>query len=303
MARLVWDQISEHFYETGVDRCVMYPQSSAGTYPKGYAWNGFSKVSESPSGAEATAIYANNKKYLNLISVEEYGGTLEAYTYPDEFAECDGSKKVAEGLYAGQQTRKAFGLCYRTILGNDTERDEYGYKLHIVYNALVSPSSKEHSTVNDSPEAVNMSWEFKSTAVEVEGMRPVCTLEIDSTKTDPVKLAALEAVLYGSENADASLPLPAEVIAILGGSATPSIRLNTSALNLVVGGSETLVATTVPADAVVVWSTRDGDTATVANGVVSAVAAGDTVIEATITVDNVEYVATCTVIVTAAPTP
>lgn len=300
MARLIWDQISEHFYETGVDRGVMYPQSSSGTYPMGHAWNGLSKVSESPSGAEATAVYANNKKYLNLVSAEEYGGTIEAYTYPDAFAECDGSKKVADGLYAGQQTRKAFGFCYRTILGNDTELDDYGYKLHLVYNALVSPSSKEHSTVNDSPEAVNMSWEFKTTALEVEGIRPVSTFEVDSTKTDPVKLAALEDILYGTENTDPRLPLPAEVISILGGSVTPGIRLNTSVVTIPEDGTATLVATTVPSDAVVTWSTRDGDVATVADGVVTGVAAGDTVIEATITVDNVDYVATCTVIVTAA---
>lgn len=299
MAKLVWDQISEKLYETGVEKGVIYPISSTGTYPAGYAWNGLTKVSESPSGAEATPIYANNKKYINMISNEEFGGTIEAYTYPDEFMECDGSKQAANGLYLGQQTRKAFGLCYKTLLGNDTDMNDYGYKLHIVYNALVSPSSKEFSTVNDSPEAITFSWEFNTTAVEVEGFKPISTLVIDSTKTDPDKLAALEDILYGTNSTDASLPSPNEIIALLGGAATPSVLLNTHGTIVNEGDTVTLVATTVPASETVTWSTSDGDYATVANGVVNGVAAGSAIITASITVDGVEYTDTCTVVVKA----
>ena len=299
MAKLVWDQTSEKLYETGVEKGVLYPQSSAGTYPKGVAWNGLSKVSESPSGAEATAVYANNRKYLNMISAEEFGGTIEAYTYPDEWMDCDGSKEVAPGVYLGQQNRKPFGFCYRTILGNDTDLNDYGYKLHIVYNALAAPSSKEYSTVNDSPEAMTLSWEFKTTPVEVEGSKPTATIVIDSTKTDADKLATLEAILYGSTSEDARLPLPEEVIAILGGTATPSVLLNTHGTSVDEGSDVTLTATTVPASQTVTWSTSNGDTATVANGVVSGVAAGNAIITAAITVDGVTYTDTCTVVVKA----
>ena len=300
MAKLVWDQISEKLYETGVEKGVLYPQSSGGTYPAGYAWNGLSKVSESPSGAEATAIYANNKKYLNMISAEEFGGTIEAYTYPDEFMECDGSKQGATGLYLGQQSRKAFGLCYKTLLGNDTDGNDYGYKLHIIYNAIASPSSKEYSTVNDSPEAMTLSWEFKTTAVDVEGFKPVCTLVIDSTKADADKLATLENILYGTSNTEARLPMPEEIIAILGGSATPSVLLNTHGITVEENATVTLTATTVPSGETVTWSTSDGDYATVANGVVTGVAVGSAIITASITVDGVTYTDTCTVVVKAA---
>lgn len=301
MAKLVWDQISEKKYETGVEKGVLYPQSSAGLYPLGVAWNGLSKVSESPSGAEATAVYADNKKYLNLISAEEFGGTIEAYMYPDEFMECDGSKQAANGLYIGQQNRKAFGFCYKTILGNDTEMNDYGYKLHLVYNALVSPSSRDYSTVNDSPEAMNLSWEFKTTPIDVEGYKPTSTLVIDSTKTDAAKLAQLEDILYGTANTDPRLPLPAEVISILGGEATPSVNLNTHATTVEEEATVTLTADTVPSDATVTWSSTDTEVATVANGVVTGVAAGNTTIRAAITVSGVTYDDTCTVVVTAAP--
>lgn len=300
MAKLVWDQISEKLYETGVEKGVLYPISSSGNYPAGYAWNGLSKISESPSGAEATAIYANNKKYLNMISAEEFGGTIEAYTYPDEFMECDGSKQGANGLYMGQQTRKAFGLCYKTLLGNDTDGNDYGYKLHFVYNAIVSPSSKEYSTVNDSPEAMTLSWEFKTTAIDVAGFKPVSTLVVDSTKTDPDKLAALEDILYGTSNSDPRLPLPDEIISILGGSATPSVLLNTHGITVEEDSTVTLTATTVPSGETVTWSTSDGDYATVANGVVTGVAVGSAIITASITVDSVTYTDTCTVVVKAA---
>lgn len=215
MSKLVWDNAGERLYETGVQKGVLYVQGENGTYPKGVAWNGLSSVSENPSGAEATAIYADDIKYLNLMSAEEYGATIEAYMYPDEFAECDGSVAVTEGVYIGQQTRKAFGFCYRSTIGNDTKGNDYGYKLHLVYNALAAPSEKTYSSINDSPEVDPMSWEISTTPVPVTGHKPTATLTIDSTKVDATKLAALEAILYGTEEQEARLPLPDEVIATL----------------------------------------------------------------------------------------
>lgn len=215
MSKLVWDQIGERYYETGVKQAVLYPQV-AGAYPKGVAWNGITAVTESPSGAEASPLYADDIKYLNLISNEEFGGTIEAYTYPDEFAVCDGSAAVVEGVYLGQQKRTAFGLCYRTVLGNDTDNNDYGYKLHIIYGALAAPSEKAYATINDSPEAITFSWEFTTTPVNVTGFKPTASITIDSTKVDKDKLAALEAVLYGSESEEAKLPLPDEIAQIMG---------------------------------------------------------------------------------------
>lgn len=215
MAKLVWDKTGERLYETGVKQGVLYPQAAGGTYPKGVAWNGLTNVTESPSGAEATALYADDIKYLNLLSTEEFGGTIEAYTYPDEFAECDGSASLAEGVYIGQQNRKTFGLCYRTTLGNDVDTNGYGYKLHLVYGAVAAPSEKAYATINDSPEAITFSWEFNTTPVNVTGHKPTATLTIDSTKVDPEKLAALEAILYGDAEAEARLPLPDEVAQIM----------------------------------------------------------------------------------------
>lgn len=214
MPRLQWDQIGERFYETGVDRGVVYPQVG-GEYPAGAAWNGLTNVTLSPSGAEATPLYANNNKYLNLMSVEELGGTIEAYTYPDEFAECNGAKELTKGVKIKQQPRKAFGFCYRTLIGNDTEGTEHGYKITLVYGALASPSEDANSTVNDSPEAKTMSWEFATTPVAVEGFQPTSSLEIDSTKVEEGKLQALEDALYGTADKEAYLPLPAEVITLL----------------------------------------------------------------------------------------
>lgn len=208
---LVWDATGDRLYETGVRKGVLYPQSANGTYPKGVAWNGLTAVTESPSGAEANAIYADDMKYLNLYSAEEFGATIEAYTYPDEFAECDGSAELAKGVVIGQQKRTAFGLCYRTVLGNDVQNDAYGYKLHIIYGAMASPSEKAYNTVNDSPEAITFSWEITTTPVNVPNMKPTASLTIDSTKADPTKLAALEAVLYGSETVEPRLPLPDEI--------------------------------------------------------------------------------------------
>lgn len=211
MTKIVWDSTGERLYETGTDRGVVYPMSENGTYPKGVAWNGLTGVSESPSGAEATPLYANNHKYLELRSAEEFGGTITAYTYPDEFAECDGSKELAPGVRAGQQKRKPFGLSYRTLIGNDVKDDEYGYKLHLVYGAIASPSEKEYNTINDSPEAVEFSWEFSTTPVSVDGFRPMAHIVIDSTKVAPEKLTSLENMLYGSASEEAKLPLPNEL--------------------------------------------------------------------------------------------
>lgn len=214
MPKLEWDKTGEREYETGVSNCALYVRDSKGTYPKGVAWNGISSISESPSGAEANPIYADNIKYLNLISVEEYAATIEAFMYPDEFEECDGTKELTPGVTIGQQERKTFGLAYKTLLGNDTDGDAHGYKIHIIYGALASPSEKSHETVNDSPEAASFSWEINTTPVEVTGAKPTASLEIDSTKSDPTKLAALEKILFGSdegESATARLPLPDEI--------------------------------------------------------------------------------------------
>ena len=216
MAKLVWDKIGERFYETGIDQGVLYVQDEHGKYPNGVAWNGLTAVTESPSGAEASPQYADNIKYLNLVSTEEYGGTIEAYTYPDEFAECDGSASPAPGVYVGQQKRKQFGLSYRTKVGNDVDGQDKGYKLHLVWGALAAPSERNYQTVNDSPEAMGLSWEFTTTPVVVAepGFKPTASMVIDSTKVNSEKLAALEKKLYGDEG-EATLPTPDEVIAML----------------------------------------------------------------------------------------
>ena len=217
MSKLVWDKTGERLYETGVKQGVLYLLGSSGTYMKGVAWNGLTNVTESPSGAEATPLYADDIKYLNLMSTEEFGGTIEAYTYPDEFAECDGSASLTDGVYIGQQARKTFGFCYRTTLGNDVDNNNYGYKLHLVYGALASPSEKAYGTINDSPEAITFSWEFSTTPVNVTGHKPTASITIDSTKVDPEKLAALEKILYGddADSTEARLPLPDEVAQIM----------------------------------------------------------------------------------------
>lgn len=214
MSKLVWDQTGERLFETGVKNGVLYPQVS-GAYPKGVAWNGLTAVTESPSGAEATPLYADDIKYLNLISAEEFGATIEAYMYPDEFAECDGSAAIANGVMIGQQKRNAFGLVYKTTLGNDTEGNDYGYKLHIIYGAIAAPSEKSYATINDSPEAITFSWEVTTTPVNVTGGKPTASITIDSTKADPTKLAALEAVLFGAAETEARLPLPDEIAGMM----------------------------------------------------------------------------------------
>lgn len=214
MAKLVFDESGKRFYETGVSKGVLYVQDANGAYPQGVAWNGLTAVNEAPSGAEATPLYADDIKYLELRSAEEFGATIEAYTYPDEFEQCDGSAELAEGVVIGQQARKAFGLCYRTIVGNDVQGNDFGYKLHLIYGATAAPSEKAYATVNDSPEAVTFSWEVTCTPVEVEGFKPTATVVIDSRKVDAEKLAALEAKLYGSDSEEAQLPLPAEIAAM-----------------------------------------------------------------------------------------
>lgn len=228
MSRIKWHDSGARLYETGVRQGVLYPMDSDGNYPLGVPWNGLTGVTESPSGAEPTSLYADDIKYLNLISAEEFGATIEAYTYPDEFMECDGSGALAAGVYVGQQARKPFGLSYRTVLGNEIELENYGYKLHLIYGATASPSDKNYATINDSPEAITFSWEVATTPVNVPGFKPTASLVIDSTKVKPEKLAELEAILYGTDEVPspdggttpaipataARLPMPAEVAAI-----------------------------------------------------------------------------------------
>ena len=215
MSKIVWDAVGEHTFETGVRNGVLYLKDAQGAYSTGVAWNGLTSVSESPEGAEATDLYADDIKYLTLMSAENFKATIEAYTYPDEFAECDGSATIADGVTIGQQSRKPFGLCYRTAVGNDTDGNEHGYKLHIVYGCLASPSEKQYSTINDSPEAITFSWEVSTTPVNVNGKKPTATLIIDSTKADKSKLTALEAILYGSETEEPRLPLPDEIATLM----------------------------------------------------------------------------------------
>lgn len=217
MAKLVWDKTGDRLYETGVKNGVLYIPT-AGVYSKGVAWNGLTAVTESPSGAEATALYADDTKYLSLMSAEEFGATIEAYTYPDEFAACDGSAELADGVMIGQQKRSTFGLCYKTTIGNDTDGNDHGYKLHIIYGALAKPSERAYATINDSPEAITFSWEITTTPVNVTGAKPTASLVIDSTKADPTKLAALEDVLYGKDGDSATeprLPLPDEIKSLM----------------------------------------------------------------------------------------
>lgn len=221
MAKITWDENGTRLYETGTRKGVLYPKIAsglqAGNYGTGVPWNGLTAVTESPSGAEETKLYADDIKYLSLFSAEELGGTIEAYTYPDEFAQCDGSAEIATGVMAGQQSRIGFGLCYRTVLGNDTEGENYGYKLHIIYGAMASPSDKSYATINDNPEAITFSWEYTTTPVAInDDYKPTALIVIDSTKVDAAKLETLENILYGTVSDEPKLPLPAEIIEIMG---------------------------------------------------------------------------------------
>ena len=216
MSKIVWDETGKRLYETGVKNGVLYLLSGSGAYDTGVAWNGLTSVTESPSGAEATDLYADDTKYLSLMSAETFGATVEAYTYPDEFAECDGTAKIATGVTIGQQARKTFGLCYRTAIGNDVDGADHGYKLHFIYGCKATPSDKGYSSINDSPEAITFSWTINTTPVTVEGFKPTASLVVDSTKVASEKLAALEAIIYGSESTEARLPLPSEVAELVG---------------------------------------------------------------------------------------
>lgn len=215
-APLTWDVTGQRLFETGVQQCALYPVGTDGTYPLGVAWSGVTNISEKPTGAEATALYADNIKYLNLISNEDFEASIEAYMYPEEFEQCDGTATIATGVTIGQQKRKAFGLAYKTIIGNDTDGNDHGYKLHLIYGATAAPSEKAYATVNDSPEAITFSWELKTTPVSVNGFKPTACVTIDSTKADATKLTELEKILYGSEEAAARLPLPDEIASLMG---------------------------------------------------------------------------------------
>lgn len=223
MSKLVWDALGERYYETGVSKGVLYVTDDAGAYGDGVSWSGLTNVTQTPSGAEATALYADNIKYLNLMSEEDFSAKIEAYYYPDEFEECDGSKELVPGVSAGQQPRKSFGFSYQTIIGNDTKRNAYGYKIHLIYGCTAKPSERSNATVNESPEAVTLSWELSTVAAEIamDGFKPSAKITIDSTKVAPAKLKALEDLLYGTAGAEASLPTPDAVAALIGKPAGP----------------------------------------------------------------------------------
>ena len=214
MTKLNWDVQGERYYETGVSKGVLYPFKE-GKYSKGVAWNGLTAVTESPSGAEPTPLYADNIKYLNLLSNEEFAATVEAYTYPDEFAECDGSAELAAGVSVGQQKRIPFGMSYVTKVGNDTDGQDYGYKIHLIYGALAKPSQKNYATINDNPEAITFSWELSTTPVAVPNLKPTACITIDSKKVTPEKLKRIEDKLYGTESEEATLPTPTELAALI----------------------------------------------------------------------------------------
>lgn len=257
MTALKWDETGKRIYETGVDKGVLYLLDGNGDYSTGVAWNGLTTVTESPSGAESSPQYADNIKYLNLISAEEFGGTIEAFTYPDEFGECDGTATPNPGVTVGQQGRKVFGLCYRTRMGNDIEGTDYGYKLHLLYGCQAAPSEKAYATINDSPEAISFSWEITTTPVAVTNLKPTALLVIDSTVVDPTDLTTLENTLYGTEGVDPSLPLPDAVIAMFGGAVT-TVRL--TGANAPSYNSGTHVVT-IPSVTGVTWMVNGVETA------------------------------------------
>ena len=277
MTALTWDGVGEKVYETGVDHGVLYlPNPSTGVYDEGVAWNGLVSVTESPSGAEPTATYADNIKYMTLLSAEEFAATIEAYTYPSEFAECDGTIEVEPGVLVGQQVRKSFGMVYRTLLGNDLEGNAAGYKLHLLYGCLAAPSEKAYTTINDSPEAITFSWEVSTTPQPITGMSPTSLIVIDSTEVDPTQLALLEAELFGDGGGDANLPTPDQVVAFFAGALT-AVDMGTFA-NQPTYNSGTHVVT-LPAVTGVQWKINGED---VASGAQPALAVGETAeVEAT----------------------
>jgi hypothetical protein len=226
---LTWDSVGERRYETGVDRGVLYLPDNTGDYTDGYAWNGLTTVTEKPTGADANPQYADNIKYLNLIAAEQFGATIEAFTYPDEFGQCDGTAEPSPGIYLGQQGRRSFGLSYRTKIGNDLDGEDHGYKIHLVYGALAAPSEKAYASVNDAPAAIAFSWDVSTTPVAVTGHKPTALITIDSTKVDAGDLASLEAILYGTPGDDPRLPLPDEVIALIGGAGDVNVDLTVAA--------------------------------------------------------------------------
>lgn len=270
MAPLEWDQVGERLYETGVDHGVLYIPDETGAYDSGFAWNGLTTVTESPSGAESNAQYADNIKYLNLLSAEEFGGTIEAFTYPDEFGQCDGTAELAPGVQIGQQGRKVFGLAYRTRLGNDIEGTDHGYKLHLLYGLQAAPSEKAYATINDSPEAITFSWEVSSTPVPVAGRKPTALLVVDSTTVDPADLTTLEEILFGSVGDDARLPTPDDVAAIFGGGIT-DVDLGASANQPTYNAGTHVV--TLPAVTGVQWKVNGANKAP---GAQPALASGET---------------------------
>lgn len=298
MSKLVWDAAGQRFYETGVKQGVLYPQSSDGTYPLGVAWNGLTTVTESPSGAEANPQYADDIKYLNLYSAEDFGANIEAFTYPTEWEECDGSKNI-NGVKLGQQGRKSFGLCYRTAVGNDIDGSEHAYKLHLIYGAMASPSEKSYSTINDSPEPITFSWEVTTTPTNVEGYKPTAQITIDTRDVSPAVISQLEDALYGTAGSDPYLPLPSEVLAMVS-EGTFDITLNRGNVTVKVGDTVALQAVTSPAGKEVTWESDDTTTATVVNGLVEGKAVGTTIVTASFTEDLKEYSDSCNVTVIAA---
>jgi len=263
MAKLVWDQIGERTYETGVKNGVLYVVNPDGSYGEGVAWNGLVTVTESPTGAEATPIYADDMKYLNLVSAEEFEATIEAYTYPEEFEQCDGSAALGTGVTIGQQARKSFGFAYKTTLGNDIVNNDFGYKLHILYGCLAAPSEKAYSTINDSPEAITFSWEIRTTPVQVAGLRPTANAIIDSTKVDPAVLKTIEDALFGTAASEPAILLPDELVALLAPTPTPTptIVINQTAPTVTGGLADSLAltatTTNMPTGASVKWSISD----------------------------------------------
>lgn len=302
MSKLVWDQTGQKKFESGTKKGVLFVQNTDGTYENGVAWNGLTAITESPSGAEETALWADDIKYASLRSAEEFGGTIEAYMYPDAWCLCNGEAELVagSGIVIGQQARKSFGLAYQTAIGNDTAGFDHGYKLHLIYGASVSPSERAYQTINDSPDAITLSWEFTTTPVSVEGFKPTSIVTIDSTKVPAATLALIEEKIFGSASEDSKLLTPAEIMAIVGAGGETGVVVTPSAATVGVGETFRLQAVTVPSGVEVTWTSSATDKATVSSsGVVTGKASGSATITATITVDSTDYTDTCSVTVSA----